>query len=83
MSKLERVSQICLYAGALLLVLFMDWCWYANRYPFGNTVLKAEFFPVIYVLFLVTIIGAFVLAGYFKWKARPNYVSRRDKRKRR
>lgn len=83
MSKFERISQTCLYVGALMLVLFMDWCWYASHYPMGNILLKIEIFPLIYVGFLVTIGGAFGLAIYFGCKARPSYTRQKDKRKRR
>lgn len=81
MSRLERISRICLYMGALLLVLFMDWCWYAKRYPFGNALLKAEFFPVIYVVFGAAAIGFLGSAAYFSWKSIPRHIGHKDKKK--
>lgn len=81
MNRMERISQICLYMGALLLVLFMDWHWYARRYPFGNALLKAEFFPVIYIAYVVAIIGCFGTAAYFNLKSMPKRTGHKDKRK--
>lgn len=81
MSKLEQISQTCLYMGALLLVLFMDWCWYAKHYPLGNDLLKAEFFPVIYGVLVITTVVFFGLAFYFNWKSRPKHMGQREKKK--
>lgn len=81
MSRLERISQICLYMGALLLVLLMDWHWYAKHYPSGNPLLKVELFPVIYAVFAAGTIGCLGLAAYFNWKSTPRHIGHKDKRK--
>ncbi len=81
MSKQERFFQICLYMGALLLVLIADWHWYAGRYPQGNSVLKAELYPLIYGAFLAATGTCFVGAIYFGRKAGPRVMGHRNKKK--
>lgn len=81
MSKLERISQACLYMGALLAVLFADWHWYAGHYPAGNALLRAEFYPIIYTVFFAAAIGCFAAAICLKQKARPRQTGH-EKRKR-
>ena len=80
MSKFERISRLCLYMGALLLVLYMDWCWYAKHYHSGKTLMKLEIFSVIYAAFDVAIICSMGLAAYFNWKSTPRQIRHKDKR---
>lgn len=80
MNKLERISQACIYMGALLSVLSADWHWYARHYPSGNVLLGAEFYPAIYVMLFVAAIGCFAAAACLKQKAKPRQTGH-EKRK--
>lgn len=81
MNRQERIFQACLYMAALLLVLLADWHWYASRFPQGNSVLRAEFYPLIYGAFLTAIGGCSCAAFYFGRKMRPRQTGHRSKKK--
>lgn len=81
MSRQERIFQLCLYIGVLLLVLLADWHWYAGRFPQGNSILKVELYPLIYGAFFMAIGGSLGTAAYFGRKAQSKVTGHRNKRK--
>lgn len=70
MNNLEKKAQTFLYFGILMLLIAVDWRWYAQRYPDESFLLQLPFVQLIYALWLAAVAVCFGASILLFWKVR-------------
>ncbi len=82
MNNLEKKAQTFLYFAILMLLIAVDWHWYARRYPDESFLLQLPFIQLIYVLWLAAAAVCFGASILLFWKVRKEQQKQQHRHRR-